>query len=61
MRKGLNRRITAFTLWGLAGLFGAIATSIYIWPDTLGTQLTILGGITWVAMLIYFLRIPSEG
>jgi UDP-GlcNAc:undecaprenyl-phosphate GlcNAc-1-phosphate transferase len=61
MRKGLNRRITAFTLWGFAAFYGAIATSIYIWPDTLGTQLTIFGSITWVAMLIYFLRIPSEG
>ena len=61
MRKGLNRRITAFTLWGLAAVYGAIATSIYIWPDTLGTQLTIFGAITWVALLIYFLRIPSEG
>jgi UDP-GlcNAc:undecaprenyl-phosphate/decaprenyl-phosphate GlcNAc-1-phosphate transferase len=61
MRKGLNRRITAFTLWGLAGIFGLIATAIYIWPDTWGTQLTIFGAITWVSMLIYFLRIPSEG
>jgi UDP-GlcNAc:undecaprenyl-phosphate GlcNAc-1-phosphate transferase len=61
MRKGLNRRITAFTLWGLAGIYGLIATAIYIWPDTWGTQLTIFGAITWVSMLIYFLRIPSEG
>jgi UDP-GlcNAc:undecaprenyl-phosphate GlcNAc-1-phosphate transferase len=61
MRKGLNRRITAFTLWGLAGMYGLIATAIYIWPDTWGTQLTIFGAITWVSMLIYFLRIPSEG
>jgi UDP-GlcNAc:undecaprenyl-phosphate/decaprenyl-phosphate GlcNAc-1-phosphate transferase len=61
MRKGLNRRITAFTLWGLAGIFGLIATAIYIWPDTWGTHLTIFGAITWVSMLIYFLRIPSEG
>ena len=61
MRKGLNRRITAFTLWGLAGIYGLIATAIYIWPDTWGTQLTIFGAITWLSMLIYFLRIPSEG
>ena len=61
MRKGLNRRITAFTLWGFAGIYGLIATAIYIWPDTWGTQLTIFGAITWVSMLIYFLRIPSEG
>ena len=61
MRKGLNRRITAFTLWGFAGIYGLIATGIYIWPDTWGTQLTIAGAIAWLAQLIYFLRIPSEG
>jgi UDP-GlcNAc:undecaprenyl-phosphate GlcNAc-1-phosphate transferase len=61
MRKGLNRRITAFTLWGFAGVYGLIAMGIYIWPDTWGTQLTIAGAIAWLAQLIYFLRIPSEG
>jgi UDP-GlcNAc:undecaprenyl-phosphate GlcNAc-1-phosphate transferase len=61
MRKGLNRRITAFTLWGFAGIYGLIATGIYTWPDTWGTQLTIVGAIAWLAQLIYFLRIPSEG
>ena len=61
MRKGLNRRITAFTLWGLAALYGAIALGIYIWPDTCGTQLIIVGAAMWIAKLVFFLRIPSEG
>ena len=61
MRKGLNRRITAFTLWGLAALYGAIALGIYIWPDTWGTQLIIVGASMWLAKLVFFLRIPSEG
>jgi UDP-GlcNAc:undecaprenyl-phosphate GlcNAc-1-phosphate transferase len=61
MRKGLNRRITAFTLWGLAALYGAIALGIYIWPDTWGAQLIIVGAAMWVAKLVFFLRIPSEG
>jgi UDP-GlcNAc:undecaprenyl-phosphate GlcNAc-1-phosphate transferase len=61
VRKGLNRRITAFTLWGFAAIYGLIATGIYIWPDTWGTQLIIVGAIGWLAQLIYFLRIPSEG
>ena len=61
MRKGLNRRVTAFTLWGLAAVYGAIALGIYIWPDTLGSQLIILGAALWLLKLIFFLRIPSEG
>ena len=61
MRKGLNRRITAFTLWGLAAVYGAIALGIYIWPDTWGTQLIVVGAAMWLAKLVFFLRIPSEG
>ena len=61
MRTGLNRRITAFTLWGLAAFYGFIALGIYIWPDTYGSQLIIIGAAAWVAKLIFFLRIPSEG
>jgi UDP-GlcNAc:undecaprenyl-phosphate GlcNAc-1-phosphate transferase len=61
MRKGLNRRTTAFTLWGLAAMYGLIAITIYTWPDTLGLQVIILGTALWLAMLTFFLRIPSEG
>jgi len=61
MRKGLNRRVTAFTLWGLAAIYGVIALSIYIWPDTLGFELILVGAALWLAQLIFFLRIPSEG
>ena len=61
MRKGLNRRTTAFILWGLAAIYGVIAVTIYTWPDTLGLQLDILGAALWLAMLTFFLRIPSEG
>jgi len=61
MRKGLNRRTTAFTLWGLASIYGLIAVTIYIWPDTVGLQVIVLGAALWLAMLTFFLRIPSEG
>jgi UDP-GlcNAc:undecaprenyl-phosphate GlcNAc-1-phosphate transferase len=61
MRTGLNRRTTAFTLWGLACIYGVIALSIYIWPDSFGNQLIIMGAGSWVALLAFFLRIPSEG
>jgi UDP-GlcNAc:undecaprenyl-phosphate GlcNAc-1-phosphate transferase len=61
MRVGLNRRITAFTLWGLAIFYGFIALAIYTWPDTYGLPLIIIGAALWLAKLVYFLRIPSEG
>ena len=61
MRKGLNRRITAFTLWGFAAIYGVIALAIYIWPDSLGIELIFIGAALWLAQLIFFLKIPSEG
>lgn len=61
MRKGLNRRITAFTLWGFAVFYGLIALALYTWPDSLGNQLIALGSLAWLVQMVYFLRIPSEG
>ena len=61
MRVGLQRRATAFTLWGFAVFYGAIALALYTWPDTLGYQLMAVGCVAWVVKLIYFLRIPSAG
>ena len=52
---------TAFTLWGFAAFYGALALAICTWPDTLGYQLMALGGVAWLVKLVYFLRIPSEG
>ena len=59
MRKGLSRRVTAFTLWGMAAVFGALALAIYYWPDTAGTQLLVTAAVLWIGLLIFFLRIPS--
>lgn len=61
MRRGLNRRTTAFILWGLAATYGLLAVSIYTWPDSYGLQLILIGAAAWVVMLVFFLRIPSEG
>jgi UDP-GlcNAc:undecaprenyl-phosphate GlcNAc-1-phosphate transferase len=61
MRIGLQRKSTAISLWGLAAFYGALAVALYTWPDTWGVQIMILAAITWLAKLVAFLRIPSEG
>ena len=61
VRVGLSRRKAAFTLWGLAAFYGALALAIYLWPDTAGYQLMAIGAAAWLSKLVYFLRIPSEG
>ncbi len=61
MRLGLQRKATAISLWALAACYAALALALYTWPDTWGTQIVIAAAILWVAKLIGFLRIPSEG
>jgi UDP-GlcNAc:undecaprenyl-phosphate GlcNAc-1-phosphate transferase len=60
MRVGFTRRTAAFALWGLAVFYGALALSIYTWPDSAGYPLMAIGGILWLGKLVFFLRVPSE-
>ena len=61
MRIGFTRKTTAASLWALAAFYAALACALYTWPDTYGTLILTFASITWVAKLIGFLRIPSEG
>ena len=61
MRIGLSRKLTALTLWAMAAFYGVMAYAVYTWPDTLGWQLIAIAAIAWIAKLVFFLRIPSEG
>ena len=61
MRIGFHRKSTAISLWALAAFYAALALALYTWPDTWGAQILVLASITWLAKLVAFLRIPSEG
>ncbi len=60
MRAGLAQKSAAITLWALTTAFCAAGIGIYFWPDTLGLPLILGAGFTWIALLIWFLRIPSK-
>ena len=57
MRKGLQRRTAAITLWSLAGVYGTIAFAIYLGQSSL---LIFLAAITWAYLFIFFIRIPHS-
>lgn len=57
MRKGLERRTAAFTLWALAGVYGTIAFAIYKGQST---TLIALAGATWAYLYYFFIRIPHS-
>jgi len=60
VRKGLQRKSAAVSLWGLGAIFGCLAIAIYTWPQTAGTQLIIGTLIFWITLFIWFWSIPSE-
>lgn len=60
IRVGWDRRFVAPILWCVAGIFGTLALTTYHWADAYGYALIIMGGLFWISLLIYFLRIPSE-
>lgn len=59
MRVGFGRQGAAFSLWSLAGAYGALALAIYTWPESLGYPLMAVGVSGWIALLFFFFRIPS--
>jgi UDP-GlcNAc:undecaprenyl-phosphate GlcNAc-1-phosphate transferase len=60
VRKGLQRRTAAITLWGLGAFFGGLAIAIYTWPANAGSQLIGLTFAIWILLFIWFWKIPSE-
>ena len=59
MRIGFQRHAAARSLWALAGMYGFVAVIVYKWPLSLGYPLMTIGGLSWIGLLIFFLRIPS--
>ena len=57
MRKGLERRAAAITLWVLAGVYGTIALAVYIAQSG---NLIILAALTWISLFVFFIRIPHS-
>jgi UDP-GlcNAc:undecaprenyl-phosphate GlcNAc-1-phosphate transferase len=60
MRVGLTQKNAAITLWAATSVFCAAGLGIYYWPDNLGLPLIIGAGAIWTALLVWFLRIPSQ-
>lgn len=57
IRKGLNRRTAAITLWALAGVYGTFAYAIYQGQSSV---LIILAALIWAYQFFFFIRIPHS-
>lgn len=60
IRVGLTHRLAAFVLWLGSGIYAIVGYLIYRLTAELGTGLVLAAGLSFVALLILFLRIPSE-
>jgi UDP-GlcNAc:undecaprenyl-phosphate GlcNAc-1-phosphate transferase len=61
VRKGLQRKSAAIWLWALSAIFSMFAISIYLWSETIGTQLIVVASTFWLFLFAWFWKIPSEG
>ena len=57
MRIGMHRKYAAITLWAASGVYGLLAYAIYQSQNSLFAY---IAGAGWVALLVFFLRVPSE-
>jgi UDP-GlcNAc:undecaprenyl-phosphate GlcNAc-1-phosphate transferase len=57
MRIGMHRKYAAITLWAASGAYGLLAYAIYQSQNSLYAY---IAGAGWVALLVFFLRVPSE-
>lgn len=57
MRIGIHRKYAAITLWAASGVYGLLAYAIYQSENSIFAY---IAGAGWVALLMFFLRIPSE-
>jgi len=59
MRKGLDRKATAYVLWGMAATSGSIAFIACCTTTSLAIPLIYTAGAIWLLSLTLFLRIPA--
>jgi UDP-GlcNAc:undecaprenyl-phosphate GlcNAc-1-phosphate transferase len=60
MRKGFNKRGSAYMLWCMQASFVGIALVVYFFSTTLGTPGVVLAGLYWLGAFVWFWRIPSS-
>jgi UDP-GlcNAc:undecaprenyl-phosphate GlcNAc-1-phosphate transferase len=60
VRIGFTHKKAAISLWTLTAVFCGAALAVYKWPGQTATAVIILSGLTWLSLIVGFLRIDSE-
>lgn len=60
IRIGFTHKKAALSLWTLTAVFCGTALAVYQWPGQTATIVIILSGLTWLGLIVSFLKIASE-
>jgi UDP-GlcNAc:undecaprenyl-phosphate GlcNAc-1-phosphate transferase len=60
IRIGFTHKKAAVALWALTAVFCGAALAVYQLPGTGATAVIILAGLTWLGLIVGFLKIDSE-
>jgi UDP-GlcNAc:undecaprenyl-phosphate/decaprenyl-phosphate GlcNAc-1-phosphate transferase len=60
IRIGFTHKKAAISLWALTAVFCGTALAVYKWPGQTATTVIFLSGLTWLGLVLGFLKIASE-
>jgi UDP-GlcNAc:undecaprenyl-phosphate/decaprenyl-phosphate GlcNAc-1-phosphate transferase len=60
IRIGFTHKKAAISLWALTAVFCGTALAVYQWPGQTASTVIFLAGLTWLGLIVGFLKIASE-
>jgi UDP-GlcNAc:undecaprenyl-phosphate/decaprenyl-phosphate GlcNAc-1-phosphate transferase len=60
IRIGFTHKKAAISLWALTAVFCGAALAVYQWPGQTATVVIVISGLTWLGLIVGFLKIASE-
>jgi len=60
IRIGFTHKKAAMSLWTLTAVFCGASLAVYQWPGQTASAVIILSGLTWLSLIVGFLKIDSE-
>jgi UDP-GlcNAc:undecaprenyl-phosphate GlcNAc-1-phosphate transferase len=60
VRAGLTRPMAAISLWSASGVCALLAIGVYRYPDSLGSVIIGVFGVSWIIGLVLFLKTDSQ-
>jgi UDP-GlcNAc:undecaprenyl-phosphate/decaprenyl-phosphate GlcNAc-1-phosphate transferase len=60
IRIELTHKKAAISLWTLTAVFCGASLAVYQWPGQTATAVIVVSGLTWLGLIVGFLKIASE-